>query len=422
MNASVGMNKSYLLFWVKSQGWSGQMMTHQFQDLMRFVSPEDGLGIIAYKARGCLRVHEPRKARCIPLAFRRLLKGYLCLWGWLLLSKSNLSQWRTDELISSIDVAKTSSSTSSTKLGSVHSSSFPTKSAPLAGLLAHSAEAAESQLTSARRTVRVLGRWSGSGPWAKSRRLGAWVGLMTDPKPNQKGRWDASGREGTTLGRWCPFASKSCLVKCSEKNVERERARPRDRPEKGRSWRFCISGKENGLGERRPCGYEYPGYRERSGEGLQSLGVVLWPLAGHTHGPDSPYGRLGRTVGTSEWVRVAKGHELPTARVSKGTSFPKGANQVGQSAGCHSRRKDGLVFTGCLSQGLIGFKAIRFVLGRTLMVGSRLRPETSLIGCKAIRFGLGPYSMVGSRLGVGSDEKDREPLGRTYNWSIALRS
>ncbi|CAN7093144.1 unnamed protein product [Brassica rapa subsp. narinosa] len=33
-------------------------------------------------------------------------------------------------------------------------------------------------------------------PWAKSRRLGAWVGLMTDPKPNQKGRWDASGLEG----------------------------------------------------------------------------------------------------------------------------------------------------------------------------------------------------------------------------------
>ncbi|KAG5387694.1 hypothetical protein IGI04_029235 [Brassica rapa subsp. trilocularis] len=38
-----------------------------------------------------------------------------------------------------------------------------TKSAPLAGLLAHSAEAAGSQLISARRTVRVLGRWSGSG-------------------------------------------------------------------------------------------------------------------------------------------------------------------------------------------------------------------------------------------------------------------
>ncbi|KAF2532798.1 hypothetical protein F2Q70_00028971 [Brassica cretica] len=101
------------------------------------------------------------------------------------------------------------SSASSMKLGSVHSSSVPTKSAPLAGLLAHSAEAAESQLISARRTVRALGRWS--SPWAKSRRLGASVGLVTDPKPNQKGQRDASGRKGTTLGRWCPFASKSCL-------------------------------------------------------------------------------------------------------------------------------------------------------------------------------------------------------------------
>ncbi|CAG7863134.1 unnamed protein product, partial [Brassica rapa] len=105
----------------------------------------------------------------------------------------------------------------------------------------------------------LLGPWT--RPWAKSRSLGAWVGLMTYPKPNQKGRKDASGRKGTTLGRWCPFASKSCLfvgqdlpsfsinmgsllfislsnsrVKFSEKNVEREReSRPRDRPEKGRS-------------------------------------------------------------------------------------------------------------------------------------------------------------------------------------------
>ncbi|KAF2603847.1 hypothetical protein F2Q70_00028093 [Brassica cretica] len=99
------------------------------------------------------------------------------------------------------------SSTSSSELGQVHSSSTTTKSAPLAGLLAHSAEAAGSQLISARQTVRVSGRWTESGsvvgcevqpwghgllglwtrPWAKSRRLGAWVGLVTDPKPNQKG-------------------------------------------------------------------------------------------------------------------------------------------------------------------------------------------------------------------------------------------
>ncbi|KAG5409785.1 hypothetical protein IGI04_006104 [Brassica rapa subsp. trilocularis] len=82
--------------WVKSQGRSGQMKTHQFQDLMSFVSPEDGLGTIAYKAKGFRIVHEPRKAICMsqerPYANPQ--------------SKRNLSQWRTDELISSIDVAK----------------------------------------------------------------------------------------------------------------------------------------------------------------------------------------------------------------------------------------------------------------------------------------------------------------------------
>ncbi|KAF3575307.1 hypothetical protein F2Q69_00059495 [Brassica cretica] len=64
---------------------------------------------------------------------------------------------------------------SSTKLGSVHSSSASTKSAPLAGLLAHSAGSAGSQLISTRRTVRVTGRWSG--------RIWEWFGLMSDPNP-----------------------------------------------------------------------------------------------------------------------------------------------------------------------------------------------------------------------------------------------
>nr|VDC61047.1 unnamed protein product [Brassica rapa] len=62
-----------------------------------------------------------------------------------------------------------------------------------------------------RGNVQASLRASRQAPWAKSRRPGAWVGLMTDPKPNQKGRRDASGRKGATLGRWCPFASKSCL-------------------------------------------------------------------------------------------------------------------------------------------------------------------------------------------------------------------
>ncbi|KAJ4902251.1 Uncharacterized protein Rs2_16202 [Raphanus sativus] len=57
-------------------------------------------------------------------------------------------------------------------------SSITTKSAPLAGLLAHSAGSAGSQLISARRTVRVSGRWSGSGPVAGwvVQPCGPWTG------------------------------------------------------------------------------------------------------------------------------------------------------------------------------------------------------------------------------------------------------
>ncbi|CAN7105470.1 unnamed protein product [Brassica rapa subsp. narinosa] len=86
-------------------------------------------------------------------------------------------------------------------LGSVPTSSVPTKSAPLAGLLAHSAEAAESHLISARRTVRALGRWSGSG--------------------------SVAGCESISLS--------NSRAKYSEKNVERKKERkrefrPRERP------------------------------------------------------------------------------------------------------------------------------------------------------------------------------------------------
>ncbi|KAF2609862.1 hypothetical protein F2Q70_00013748 [Brassica cretica] len=53
--------------------------------------------------------------------------------------------------------------------------------------------------------------------------------------------------------------------------------------------------------------------------------------AGHTHGSDSPYGRLDQTVGTSEWVQVAKGHVLLRGTCSKGYKFPKGVS----SKRCH---------------------------------------------------------------------------------------
>ncbi|KAL0663793.1 hypothetical protein Bca4012_100630 [Brassica carinata] len=55
------------------------------------------------------------------------------------------------------------------------------------------------------------GRDRRTRPWAKYKRLGEWFGLMTDHKPNQNKRWDANGQKGTTLGRWCPSASKSCM-------------------------------------------------------------------------------------------------------------------------------------------------------------------------------------------------------------------
>ncbi|KAF3526382.1 hypothetical protein F2Q69_00050400 [Brassica cretica] len=50
INECIGWYEQVMsVVWVKSQG-----------------RPEDGLGTIAYKAKGCRIVHEPRKARCIP--------------------------------------------------------------------------------------------------------------------------------------------------------------------------------------------------------------------------------------------------------------------------------------------------------------------------------------------------------------------
>ncbi|KAG5382599.1 hypothetical protein IGI04_034069 [Brassica rapa subsp. trilocularis] len=100
INECIGWYEQIIsVVWVKSQGRSGQMMTHQFQDLMSFVSPEDGLGTIAYKEKGFRIVHEPKRPDANPYPFKDFSK---------LLSKSDSSQWRTDELISSIDVAKLS--------------------------------------------------------------------------------------------------------------------------------------------------------------------------------------------------------------------------------------------------------------------------------------------------------------------------
>ncbi|KAG5373569.1 hypothetical protein IGI04_043113, partial [Brassica rapa subsp. trilocularis] len=135
-------------------------------------------------------------------------------------------------------------------------------------------------------------------------------------RPNKGQLW-ALGCKWPRLqpfGQVMPIRLVSCTCRSQ---IERERER--DRPEKGRLWWFSISGKENGLGERRPWGYGYPRHRERSVEGLQPRGS-----AGHTYRPDSPYGQLGRMVGTSEWVRVAKGHELPRGTSVQRVLVPKG--------------------------------------------------------------------------------------------------
>ncbi|KAF3607704.1 hypothetical protein DY000_02045541 [Brassica cretica] len=79
---------------VKSQGRSGQMMTHQFQVMQK----DFGL---------CMSQERPD---VYPYPFKDFSKvTYVCGDGWLndkLSSKSNSSQWRTDELMSSVDVAK----------------------------------------------------------------------------------------------------------------------------------------------------------------------------------------------------------------------------------------------------------------------------------------------------------------------------
>ncbi|KAG5373975.1 hypothetical protein IGI04_042705 [Brassica rapa subsp. trilocularis] len=171
INECIGWYEQIIyVVWVKSQGRSGQMKTHQFQDLMSFVSPEDGLGTIAYKAKGFRIVHEPRKAICKPLSFQRLLKGYLCLWGWLLSSKKNLSQWRTDELISSIDVAKLDYYLTQLRQLGVSSSQ-------LDGLFEFWADGPGPGQWRAMRSGHVVHEWLGSSGQAVGLGTRSWLGL-----------------------------------------------------------------------------------------------------------------------------------------------------------------------------------------------------------------------------------------------------
>ncbi|KAF2565082.1 hypothetical protein F2Q70_00018544 [Brassica cretica] len=82
INECIGWYEQVMsVVWVKSQGRLGQMMTHQFQVMQKDV----GL---------CMSRERPD---AYPYPFKDFSK---------LSSKSNLSQWRTDELISSMDVAK----------------------------------------------------------------------------------------------------------------------------------------------------------------------------------------------------------------------------------------------------------------------------------------------------------------------------
>ena len=52
---------------------------------MSFVSPEDGLGTIAYKAKGFRIVHEPKRPDANPYPFKDFSKvTYVCGDGWLI--------------------------------------------------------------------------------------------------------------------------------------------------------------------------------------------------------------------------------------------------------------------------------------------------------------------------------------------------
>ncbi|KAF2605238.1 hypothetical protein F2Q70_00026086 [Brassica cretica] len=191
--------------------------------------------------------------------------------------------------------------------------------------LAHSAVASGSQLISARQTVRVSGRWS--RPWAKSRGVGEWVGLVTDPKPNQKGRWGASCREGTTLRRWCPSASKSCLPRQGG-----ERGEPRGGSE-GMRWAVAPSDRMDG-----PCD-------RTAALSVPNPTDTSLDLAIHNRTASLDTGRLcgwfeshhglggwAKRLVMSQKARVAKGHELPKvvscqrSRVTKGCELPKGVS------------------------------------------------------------------------------------------------
>ncbi|KAG5400721.1 hypothetical protein IGI04_015328 [Brassica rapa subsp. trilocularis] len=195
-----------------------------------------------------------------------------------------------------------------------------TKSVPLAGLLAHSAEAAGSQLISARRTVRVSGRWSGSGLGGRPCGLGtdgslgksigyvqkAWVSLWAQDRPKKGQLWAL----GCKWPRMQPFGQeRGGRVVMGTQGIEK--GMEKDSNPVVQSDR--VSGITNDSSAK-TIGQSEP--------------------AGHTHGPDSPYGRLGQTVGTSEWVRIAKGHELPRGTcvqrvlVSKGWSDRLHGNPV----------------------------------------------------------------------------------------------
>ncbi|KAF3524905.1 hypothetical protein F2Q69_00046002 [Brassica cretica] len=124
-------------------------------------------------------------------------------------------------------------------------------------------------------------------------------------------------------------------------------------------------------------------------------------MAGHTHGPDSPYGRLGRSVGTSEWVRVAKGHELPRGTCVQRVLVPKGC--------------DFQTVTVVQGLGRTKWTVRGCIVEQTDDSFNRSVVSQGRIGCKAIRFGLGPYSVVW----IQALARIRRDYGRSgYGWMV----
>ncbi|KAF3535005.1 hypothetical protein F2Q69_00022586 [Brassica cretica] len=161
------------------------------------------------------------------------------------------------------------------KLDQAQPTSFQINSAQSDGQLAHSAWSAGSQLNLAGQSVRVSGSWTGSGTDGRP------CGLGTD--------WSLGYVQKAWVSDWA-----------------------QDRPKKGQLWAL---------------GCKWPRGKEKCPE-KDSNPVVQSTKAGHTHGSDSPYGRLDQRLGYLNGCKLPKVMSCKEARESKGYEFRKDVRSV----------------------------------------------------------------------------------------------